>query len=288
MTLITAMEDELKRRLQASIISIQSVSGGSINQAFKITINTQNYFCKINSAYAFPDLFKKEAAGLSLIRNQDVIITPEVIEVFQFENTQVLLLEWIVRGTETETFWEAFGKQLAALHHCHHASFGLDDSNYMGSVRQSNEERADWDAFFQEQRLEPLVRQCMDKNLLSPCHQKKFERLYKNLPVIFDQQAHSLLHGDLWSGNYLCNISSKPVLIDPATYYGHPSIDLAMTTLFGGFPSSFYQSYNYHFPFPKNYSEQWSVCNLYPLLIHLLLFGRAYLHQIENTLTQFD
>ena len=86
----------------------------------------------------------------------------------------------------------------------------------------------------------------------------------------------------------MCNENSQPVLIDPAVYFGHRSMDLAMTTLFGGFAKLFYESYNYHFPLPGNYDEQWEVCNLYPLLIHLNLFGSSYLGQIEDTLRKFN
>jgi fructosamine-3-kinase len=85
----------------------------------------------------------------------------------------------------------------------------------------------------------------------------------------------------------MCDQDSEPVLIDPAVYFGHRSMDLGMTTLFGGFDKSFYEAYSYHFPFPNNYSEQWDICNLYPLLIHLNLFGVGYLGQIERILQSY-
>jgi fructosamine-3-kinase len=119
-------------------------------------------------------------------------------------------------------------------------------------------------------------------------HALKLEKLYTRLSSIFNEEPPALLHGDLWSGNFLCNKNSEPVVIDPAVYYGHRSTDLAMTTLFGGFHESFYEAYHFHFPLPTNYLEQWDVCNLYPLLIHLHLFGKSYLPNIENILQQFD
>jgi fructosamine-3-kinase len=85
----------------------------------------------------------------------------------------------------------------------------------------------------------------------------------------------------------MCGRNAEPVLIDPAVYYGHRSMDLTMSTLFGGFAPSFYESYHCHYPLPSNYKEQWAVCNLYPLLIHLYLFGSAYLPQVEQTLQRF-
>jgi protein-ribulosamine 3-kinase len=115
-----------------------------------------------------------------------------------------------------------------------------------------------------------------------------FENLYRELESVFDIEQPSLLHGDLWNGNFMCDQNSEPVLIDPALYFGHRSMDLAMTALFGGFEKSFYEAYNYHFPFPNNYREQWEICNLYPLLIHLNLFGAGYLGQIGRTLERFQ
>ena len=130
-----------------------------------------------------------------------------------------------------------------------------------------------------------MVKRCVDKKLLATVHIKKLENLSSNMPALFDQERPSLLHGDLWSGNFMCDLNNQPVLIDPAVYYGHRSVDLAMTTLFGGFRQPFYDAYHYHFPLPANHKEQGEICNLYPLLVHLYLFGAGYLSQIENTLS---
>jgi fructosamine-3-kinase len=114
-----------------------------------------------------------------------------------------------------------------------------------------------------------------------------FNQVYKKLKEIFPNEKPAALHGDLWSGNYLCDKNSMPVLIDPAVYFGHRSIDLGMTKLFGGFDSRFYEAYHHHFPLPKNFEEQVDVCNIYPLLIHLNLFGSGYLTSIRSILKRF-
>jgi protein-ribulosamine 3-kinase len=270
-------------------IHFGSVGGGCINEAYRIDFANRQFFCKINSATKFPQLFTKEANGLRLIAQQNLIKVPEVIDCFETSDQQVLLLEWITEGERTESFWKKFGEKLAALHHVSNGYFGLNEDNYMGSVPQSNQPTSNWIDFFIHQRLQPLIDQSLSQKLLSSKHQSQFENLYKQLPLIFDnQQKPSLLHGDLWSGNFMCNKNEEPVLIDTAVYFGYPSIDLGMTTLFGGFRSAFYEAYNYHSPFPSNYKEQWEVCNLYPLLIHLLLFGRSYLSQIERTLHNYN
>jgi protein-ribulosamine 3-kinase len=278
----------LQQKLNASSIQLKSVGGGSVNETYQIITNNSSYFCKINSATKFPHLFRKEANGLNLIRKQNIIRVPAVIHCFEEEGKQFLILEWINPGERTEPFWENFGEQLAALHRVSNEYFGLNEDNHMGSVPQQNHQTADWNHFFSNYRLQPLIKQCRDQQLLSSTHIKQFEKVIDQLANIFNQEPPSLLHGDLWSGNFMCDEASNPVLIDPAVYFGHRSVDLAMTTLFGGFRQPFYEAYHYHYPLPPNYEEQWKVCNLYPLLIHLLLFGKSYLPQIESTLNDFQ
>jgi len=292
---LTSIQSTILQKLKelfsnnANEIYFGSVGGGCINETYRIDFGNQHFFCKINSAVKFPQLFQKESNGLKLIAQQNVIEVPDVIDCFETNGQQVLLLEWINEGERSGKFWKKFGEQLAALHGISNEYFGLNEDNYMGSVPQSNKPADNWIDFFIQQRLQPLINKCLSQNLLSPKHQTQFENLYKQLPSIFDsEQKPSLLHGDLWSGNFMCNGNSEPVLIDTAVYFGHPSVDLGMTTLFGGFRSAFYEAYDYHSPFHSNYKEQWQVCNVYPLLIHLLLFGRSYLSQIETVLRPYN
>jgi len=291
---LSSLQSVIQQKLKHHFPSLNSsmdftpVGGGSINQTWRLSFSNHSLFCKINSASKFPRLFQKEMHGLELIKKQNIIKVPDVIDCFEFEGNQILLLEWINSGERTENFWKKFGEQLAALHQITNDYFGLNEDNYMGSVPQSNKASGNWIDFFIEQRLQPLIKLCSDKKLLSTRHQNQFKNLYQHLPNIFViEQEPALVHGDLWSGNFMCNQFSEPVLIDPAVYYGHVSVDLAMTTLFGGFRSSFYETYHYHSSLSKNYKEQWEICNLYPLLIHLLLFGSRYLSQIEQSLDRF-
>jgi len=284
----TAIQQKLSEHFSAiDRLQIQSIGGGSINKTYRIK-GEKNFFCKLNSATKFPLLFLKEQNGLELIKKQNCIKTPVVIDCFEHEEEQILLLEWINEGERTEAFWKNFGEQLAALHRVSNDTYGLTEDNYMGSVPQQNYLHQDWINFFIHQRLQPMINRCAANSLLTSDHQRQLEKLFIHLPNIFEPvEKPCLIHGDLWSGNFMCDQKNQPVLIDPAVYYGHRSMDLAMTTLFGGFSQSFYDAYHYHFPFPKSYKEQWQVCNLYPLLIHLYLFGGSYLPQIERTLTNF-
>lgn len=266
------------------------VGGGSINQAWRLVINhKEQCFCKINSVARLPLLFETEKNDLQLLAAQQVIRTPAVIACLQQADQQILLLEWVEPGLKTTQSWKSFGEQLAALHRQTWTvngtmTFGLPHNNYMGALPQSNTPGTSWVEFFVEQRLRPQTQLAINKGLLSSKHLQQFEALYRRLPELFPPAAPALLHGDLWSGNFIIDTSEQPVLIDPAVYYGHPAMDLAMTTLFGGFDNTFYEAYHYHSPFPRNYREQWDICNLYPLLIHLNLFGSGYLREIEAAL----
>ncbi len=269
-------------------VTFRSIGGGSINKTYKISIQGASYFCKINSASKFPQLFEKECNGLNLIGSLGVIQVPEILHCFQFEDCQVLILRWIDEGQKDERFWERFGEQLAALHSNSNEYFGLNESNYMGSLIQMNKPSVDWVIYFNENRLQPMVSRCYSIGAFSAKHLKQFDRIFLKLPEIFsDRQTPGLVHGDFWSGNYLCNKAGDPVLIDPAVSYSHPSVDLGMSTLFGGFGPKFYEAYHYCHPFPSNFKEQWEVCNLYPLLVHLFLFGNSYLSQILETLHKY-
>ena len=287
-SILSAIQENFSNHISFdSTLKFSPVGGGSINEAYRISFEDQNIFCKLNSATKFPQLFAKEKNGLALIGKQHIIQVPLVINCFEQDGKQVLLMEWIQEGERNDGFWKKFGESLASLHQQTADNFGLGEDNYMGSVPQSNRQHTTWKAFFIHERLQPMIDKCIGKNLLTKTHLQQFENLYSKIENIFEEEKPSLLHGDLWSGNFMCSQKCEPVLIDPAVYYGHRSIDLAMTTLFGGFDEVFYKAYNDYFPFPVNYREQWAVCNLYPLLIQLYLFGSSYLPQIENILRKF-
>ncbi|HLK31400.1 MAG TPA: fructosamine kinase family protein [Puia sp.] len=284
------IQNLLSQKLNISVDSIYfaPVNGGCINETYKIIINqSQHFFCKINSAKKFPSFLIKEKNGLELLAKQNIIKTPSVIACEETESEQILILEWIEQGLKTKRFWEIFGEQLAKLHYVSNNYFGLEEDNYMGALHQSNSLSKKWVDFFILQRLEQQIKLAVDNNLLEQKHVHQFQNLYKFLPEIFLDENPSLLHGDLWSGNFLCDENSFPVLIDPAIYFGNRHIDLAMTTLFGGFDKTFYDSYHHHFTLPTNHRQIWDVCNLYPLLIHLNLFGRSYLHDILSMIQRY-
>jgi protein-ribulosamine 3-kinase len=264
------------------------VSGGSINLTYQLQLDSgEQFFCKINSVSRYPALFQKEKNGLMLLAAENIIRVPQVVFCSIKGDYQVLVLEWIEQGLPDDEFWKLFGIQLAQLHRLSSVAFGLNEDNYMGALPQSNQYTAEWVDFFIAHRLIPQVKLAMDKRLIDAKLTRLFEGLYVRLPAIFEKEPPSLLHGDLWNGNFMCDANNKPVLIDPAVYFGHRSMDLGMTTLFGGFAKEFYRSYQENFTLPKNHEQQWEICNLYPLLIHLNLFGSSYLSGIMHTLRHY-
>jgi protein-ribulosamine 3-kinase len=269
-------------------LTLRPITGGDINAAYQLlTKDNRRWFCKFNDNPDFPDLFVKEAKGLALLAQQAIIRTPLTIACTTLDERQVLILEWIDHTPPVRDFWTTFGERLALLHRITQPRFGLDEDNYMGSLSQENTPGDNWTDFFIQRRLEPQLLKAYNSGLLNNTAQEHFQRVYRRLSDFFPPEPPALLHGDLWSGNFLCDDNNQPVLIDPATYYGHRSMDLAMTTLFGGFDPAFYEAYHNSYPLPPNYRQQWEIANLYPLLIHLNLFGEAYMPNILQIIHRF-
>lgn len=269
-----------------SIFTWQKVSGGSINNTFKVSTKGQTFFVKTNSKTIFKNGFKEEVSGLQFLQKNTALV-PETIIEGTFNNLIYLVLEWIETGEETTEFWKNFAIQLANLHQQKSDKFGLEYSNYMGQLIQKNTFSNNFTEFFIENRLTPQMKLAYNAHLLQKKHVFQLENLYKHLSGIFPNEKPCAVHGDLWSGNYICGINKKAIFIDPAVYYGHREIDLAMSLLFGGFSAEFYHNYQQVFPLEKGFNSRKDLYNLYPLLIHLNLFGNSYLKSIENIITKF-
>ena len=242
-------------------------------------------FVKVNSANRFPGMFEAESKGLNRLRQTDTLRIPEVYSVCQFGDDAYLLMEYLPEAPKGTDFWEVFGTGLASLHRHSNESYGLDHDNYIGSLPQSNTVASDWTSFFVEQRLEPQLR--MADSLINSSERRRFEQLFHRLDQLIPSEPPALLHGDLWSGNYLTDDHGMPVLMDPAIYFGHREMDLAMMHLFGGFSTELFQHYHDVYPLEKGWRERIDLHNLYPLLVHVNLFGPSYLSGIRSTLVRY-
>ena len=273
--------------LTSHIEAVVTVSGGSVNQAYEIKSAGKSFFIKVNDLHTFPQMFDKEALGLSLLKNSSTIAVPEVILRGEFEQQAFLVLEFVAKSKPKSLYWETFGEGLAELHGNNAPRFGFEYNNFNGSLIQVNSEKLDWSTFFIENRLMEQQRQARDKGRLDKQLSDMLERLYPKLDSFFPEEKPALLHGDLWSGNYLVK-EGRPCFMDPAVYYGHREVDLAMSLLFGGFDKKMYEAYNANFPLEKDWEKRVDVLNLYPLMVHVNLFGASYAQRVKSILKHYS
>ncbi|HHS95000.1 MAG TPA: hypothetical protein ENJ45_00295, partial [Phaeodactylibacter sp.] len=291
MTLSDTILKSIEGKTKISISHSHSISGGDISDAFLLQTDKGQFFLKLNDSPLAYDLFQKETMGLALLSAH--INTPKVISYGKIEqatgtnSSAFLLLEYIKSGYRNAAFWQNLGRGLATLHQVTAAQFGLDHNNYIGRLPQSNNpdnyrDATDWSTFYRKKRLQPQVKMAYDRQLLPapllPC----FDKLYHQLPELCPIEKPTLIHGDLWSGNFMVSQYQKAYFIDPSVCYAHREMDLAMALLFGGFDERFYSSYEEALPVEPNFSERVSIYQLYYLLVHLNLFGKSYLGSVER------
>lgn len=279
------MKDEIikyiEKELNCKIVSSKSVSGGCINDAQTITTSDdRKYFLKLNY-HSAKDMFYKEANGLRELKRAKAIRVPDVVLV----DTNFILLEHINIGRKSKTFDEDFGRSFAKMHQFTSEHFGFYEDNYIGSTPQRNipepDEKNNWIKFYFNKRILFQYKLLEKNGYADSSIKRRISLLEDKIETILQgsENIPSLLHGDLWSGNYLVDENGNACLIDPAVYYGNREADLAMTKLFGGFSSTFYKSYNEFFPLPEGYDYRENIYKLYHIMNHLNLFGGGYYHQ---------
>ena len=278
----------VSRAAPSAITGFTPAQGGCINHGGKLHTTTGNFFLKWNQITGLQRMFESESDGLKLLRATRAIHVPEVIADEEADGYQFLLLEYVEQGHHRNDYWTLLGHQLAALHRTHASGYGLESNNYIGSIPQSNTRHSSWREFFISQRLTPLLESAIQQKRAAVNWPKQFEQLFKKIDSLLPEEAASLVHGDLWQGNILVNALGAPCLIDPAVYYGHREVDLAMTRLFGDFDPVFYDAYREVYPLLPGFEERFEIYNLYPLLVHLLLFGGPYATPIQSTLNRFS
>ncbi len=294
---MNAVSEALSKRIAAELsehlsrtmtpLSWTPVGGGCINESFRIGAGPDYFFVKINKAGLYPDMFETEALGLDLLREAEALPVPGVIAYGEEAGFAFLLLEYVGSSDKPVDFWAQTGRGLARLHQKSAAEFGLEYDNYIGSLKQHNHQEESWSAFLINQRLLVQLGMCADRGHADAGMIRMFERLFPKLEDYFPPEPPALIHGDLWSGNYLCGAAGKAHLIDPAVYFGHREMDLAMSLLFGGFGPEMYSAYHEVYPLESGWRERIDLCNLYPLLVHTNLFGGSYSAQVRTILKRF-
>ncbi|MGZ3885414.1 MAG: fructosamine kinase family protein [Bacteroidia bacterium] len=284
----TGIEQLLSAKLETEIVitDIKPVGGGSVNTTFIFKAGNLFYFLKENSRTRWPGMFRKEMSGLNELAKCRSFYSPKPLLLHETEARQYLVMECLENVTANTLYYEQLGKGVSDLHRITNKHFGFTEDNYIGSLPQANAVMDNWPDFFSMQRLHPLVKWSYDEKLISKITLGAFENLYTKLGEIFPPEPPCLLHGDLWNGNAM-NTTKGPALYDPAVYYGHREMDLAMTRLFGGFDEAFYRAYEAYFPLEKNFRQRTDICNLYPLLVHVKLFGTGYLQDVLSVIKRF-
>ena len=265
----------------------EPVHGGDINRSYCLHGTGIKYFLKLNDADRYPGMFEKEAGGLAALRSNPGIFVPQVIACGSVKEEQFLLLEWIEKGIPAIDHREKFGTSLAAMHRHPQPFFGWKENNFIGSLPQDNTAHTSWHTFFTECRVMPLVKKLSDAGSFSLKDVQAAELFCKEIISIFPDEPPALLHGDLWAGNYMIASSGYAALYDPAVYYGHREMEIGMTKLFGGFDPRFYEAYHEVYPLEKNWRQRISLTQLYPILVHALLFGAHYATSAREIIRQF-
>ena len=273
--------------------SVTPIYGGDINESFAIELSDGRVvFIKTNRAGAL-DMFKAEERGLKAIKDTGTIGSPEVICSGIYVDRAYLMMDYVLGSSRQDDFWESFAHSLADMHRAdtsslvHGGRFGFDIDNYIGAGVQINKPEDSWITFFTEHRIKPQIERAkhyFDKGAMAAA-----DRLLNRIPdLLAEPEAPALIHGDLWSGNYVTGDDGYAWLIDPATYVGHPEADIAMTELFGGYDRRFYEAYRESGLIQPGYEDRRDLYNLYHMLNHLNLFGRSYYASVMRIIEQYS
>ena len=261
------------------------VGGGDISEAFRVELSDgRRVFVKTHPR-APAEMFPAEAHGLAWLREAKALAVPEVLAVSGAGAAQFLVLEWLEPGRPRAGFDDELGRGLAALHRHGAPGFGLERDNFIGRLPQSNTPAESWAAFFAGERLLPMTERA--SRWLGAETSSAIERVCARLETLMPVEPPARLHGDLWGGNLHVTAEGAPCLIDPAAYGGHREMDLGMMRLFGGFGERVFAAYHEAFPLAPGHRERVDLCQLYPLLVHVNLFGEGYVGAVRRALARY-
>jgi fructosamine-3-kinase len=294
--MIDRLTHAVSTALGSPVQALSRTSGGDINDAFEATLaDGRRVFVKTN-ARADARMFGCEARGLDWLREADAIRIPQVIAYAPASaataedaaGLPLLVLERIASARRGAGFDEELGRRLAALHGAGAPGFGFVEGNFIGSLPQDNEATGTWPAFYVSRRLEPQVRAAIAGGHAPVAWRRSFERLFARMDDLAGPpEPPARLHGDLWGGNVMSDEHGAPCLIDPAVYGGHREVDLAMLRLFGGASPRCYAAYDEVMPLAPGHADRVALYQLYPLLVHVNLFGGGYVASVEAALHRY-
>ena len=278
--------ESISKELELNIRNASPLGGGCIHHANRIETQKGTFFLKYNHLREAHN-FEVESQGLQLLAETQTLHVPKVIGRGSTDSHTWLALEFIDSASRSANYWQDFGRKLALLHRYSSETFGLDYDNYIGALPQQNNKHKNWINFFIQERIQPMLDMAISKRAFGSDIQHSFDKLFQRLPDIFPEETPALLHGDLWGGNIVTNQHGEAAIIDPAVYFGHREIELAFMTLFDRQPQEFYDAYEEVKPLSPGWWDRLDLYNLYPLLVHVNLFGGGYASSVKQILQQY-
>jgi len=277
---------EISAALNEEVVSYNTVSGGDINHALKINTGNKNYFCKYNISAQHSGIIVSEFAGLKTLSDNGVR-TPKLITHIRMAALSGILLEWIPRNTvsSTSSGLQNLCEQLITLHSSTNKQYGAAQDNFIATLHQHNDWYDNFFDYYIESRLMPQFTLAYDNGYLQDSI--AIEDFLQRITNIIPSEKPTLIHGDLWSGNYMISDNDNAYLIDPSVSYGHREMDIAMLHLFGGVPGMLMQLYNEVHPLITGWKDRMDIFQLYYLLVHLNIFGKSYLGQVQRILDRY-
>lgn len=300
MNLPPALAAALASTVGAAPLAAHPLGGGSINHAARVVLDDGREIFVKHHPDAPEGSFAAEAHGLGWLAEAGALRTPAVLGVGDRPGARFLALEWIASAgpgaqsgagpsLDRASAAERFGRGLARLHRFGAPSFGLDRDNLIGPLAQGNAPRPSWAEFYGERRIVPMARRAIDSGRLDRTLASRIDALAGRLPELCGPaEPPARLHGDLWSGNALLAAADGPAVVDPAVHGGHREVDLAMMRLFGGFPEAVFASYAEEHPLAPGHADRLELWQLYPLLVHVVLFGGSYAAAAARVINRYS
>ena len=276
---------ELELELDVRIASCIPVSGGDINDAYRLVSESGNLFIKTQNRAQGLQMLQAEKIGLEALTATNTIRVPQPMLCGTYRGVAYLVMQHLKEQKPTNKDWINMGVKLAALHQFPVDDFGFSTDNFIGTLPQLNSPSVDWSEFYADQRIEPLMQAA--GSLLTPIDRSNWHILRSRLPEIIPCDRPSLIHGDLWGGNVM-HTDSGPTIYDPAVCRADREMDLAMARLFGGFPSVFFDAYSDVWAVQNEGAKERSdIYQLYYLLAHVVMFGQSYSRAVRHILERY-
>ncbi|MDM9629854.1 fructosamine kinase family protein [Robiginitalea aurantiaca] len=268
--------EDLQKAFGLRIIGHKSERGGDVADSYSIKTPEGDFFVKTLSGPLAYQMLSAESDGLKALKKAASLPVPRVYGCARTSSGAALLMEYVRAQKGSRASHESLGRGLAFLHRVTNEVYGWHCDNFIGRLPQKNGWETEWPVFFARYRLKVQFDMAVSSGLLAAHEIPQTGHMTQKIKALLPEIKPSLLHGDLWSGNYLISTEHTPYLIDPSVYYGHSEVDIAMSRLFGGFSSAFYDAYFEICPPQPGMEVRITLYQLYYLLVHLNCFGLSY------------